>query len=110
MWTNENRNRMLDLLAELTPEQQMKFPEDVRRGDRAFTSKESKLFDDLFREWTYKKAEALLETLRHLTPEHQAWFPDEVWRGERGLTSYENQMLQQFSNEEAYAKYGILTI
>jgi hypothetical protein len=101
---------MLSLLDELTIEQQTKFPEDVRRGDRSFTSKESELYGDLFREWTYKKAKALLKTLRRLTPEHQAWFPDEVWRGERGLTAYENQMLQQFGNEEAYAKYGVLMI
>ena len=110
MWTDENRKRMLKILNELTPEQQAKFPEEVRHGDRFFTPEESKLYDKCFLEWTYKKAEGLLRMLRNLSPEHQAWFPDEVWRGERNLTAYENQMLQQFGNEEAYTEYGTLII
>ena len=101
---------MLRFLEELTPEQQTKFPEEVRRGDRFFTPEEDRLYDELRREWNYKQAERLLRTLRELTPEHQAWFPGKVWRGERGLTSYENQMLHQFTNEEIYAEYGALVI
>ncbi len=109
----DDRQILLGLLEYLTPEQQAKFPSDVRRGDRWFSDEEKELcykFFNAYFGWTQEKAESLNQSLSHLTPAHRAWFPKDVLEGKRGLTSYENQMLHQFGNMELYDKYGVLTV
>ncbi len=39
---------IISTIAELTPEQQAQFPEEVRRGDRSFTIEEKWLLDEFY--------------------------------------------------------------
>ncbi len=45
-WADEERETVLRVLSELTPEQRAHFPEDVRRGDRGFKMTERWLLDE----------------------------------------------------------------
>lgn len=46
--TEEQRQMIISTIAELTPEQQAQFPEEVRRGNRSFTIEEKWLLDEFF--------------------------------------------------------------
>lgn len=45
--TEEQRQMIISTIAELTPEQQSQFPEDVKRGNRSFTIEEKWLLEEL---------------------------------------------------------------
>ncbi|MBQ9564930.1 MAG: ADP-ribosylglycohydrolase family protein, partial [Synergistaceae bacterium] len=58
----DDRQILLGLLEYLTPEQQAKFPSDVRRGDRWFSDEEKELcykFFNAYFGWMQEKAESL---------------------------------------------------
>ena len=44
--TEEQRQMVISTIAGLTPEQQIQFPEDVRRGERSFTIEEKWLLEE----------------------------------------------------------------
>ena len=105
IWTETDRQAVMRLLRSLTPEQQAQFPEEVRRGDRSFTSQENQLWHQLLDEWTYQKQERLAQQIKGLKFDQQAQFSEEVRRGERPLTASENRLLEQFTESNLAEKY-----